>query len=65
MKRKKLDKKLSLNRQTVANLRLTDLTGLKGGGVFTDDDYTCYFVSCLDPTCPKACLTETTYFCCQ
>ena len=60
MKPKKLNKKLNLSRETVVNLGKTELEGLKGGGVLTDDDYTCYFISCLDPTCPRACPPEPT-----
>jgi natural product precursor len=52
MKTKKFNKKLALNKNTIANLRSQDMNSAKGG-IFTDD--TCD--SCYPPTYCLGCPT--------
>jgi hypothetical protein len=57
MKRKKLSKKFSLNKRTVANLDRKSLSGIFGG-VYTDPGSTCKFCETEDPFCqPTAACT--------
>ncbi len=60
MKSKKFSKSLSLNKRTIASLSDSNMDVLKGKGIITDDDYTCYYISCLCPTSPYLCCTGPT-----
>lgn len=51
MKPKRFNKKLYLNKETVTDLGNGEMIKLKGGGLCTDDDYTCFF----GPTCFQTC----------
>lgn len=50
MKRKRISKKFSLNKQTVANLDRKSLSGIFGG-VYTDPGSTCKFCDTEGPLC--------------
>lgn len=54
MKTKKFKQKLSLNKITQADLNIGELERLLGGGLYTDDDPTCYYITC---SCPGYCCT--------
>ena len=46
MKLKKFDKKLKLNKTTIANLNNGEMKAVYGVGLFSDDDPTCPITYC-------------------
>lgn len=57
MKPKDFNQKLTLNKRTIADLNNGEMDNLRGGGPFTDDDYTCFYITCLCETSPFKCCT--------
>jgi len=55
MKTKTLNRKLTLNKKSIVDLNGEEMQKLKGGGLFTDDDPTCFWISCLCETHYKCC----------
>lgn len=50
MKSKKLSGNLVLNKKTVSDLSGTVMKDVKGGTVFTQNQYTCFYISCFCPS---------------
>lgn len=46
MKKKAFSQKLSLNKKTIANLGNGEMSKLNGGGLYTDDDWSCPYTLC-------------------
>ncbi len=58
MKPKKLSKKLSLNRKTIANLTGNVMTNVKGGGTITTVSLCETKCTCIDTICGNTCPTN-------
>lgn len=60
MKSKRFEKKLSLHKETLSNLKPGDMKNLKGADGYTDPDWNtiekrCYIYSCINCTWPVVC----------
>ncbi len=59
MKNKKVLKKMTLNKKTVANLGNTHMDAVKGGQEAPDDPTSYYDPACWYSECPTACCPES------
>ena len=65
MKNKKFSKKLTLKKESIANLNLIEMKGINGGDQLSEEQTPCAtegvtICPTCDPTCPETCYT--TYY---